>query len=47
MDDRKRFAYLLSLSTERYVVEHPRLLLRFIGIAALVGLLLVTPYLLD
>ncbi len=48
MDDRKRLGYLLSLSTPRYpryVVQHPRPGLGFIGMAILAGLILAMAYL--
>ncbi len=45
MDDRQRLAYVLSLSMERYVVEHPRPGLRFIGMAVIIGLILALAYL--
>ncbi len=45
MDERKKLVYLLSLSMERYIVEHPRPGLRFIGMAILVGLILALAYL--
>ena len=44
-DKRKKSAYLLSLSMKRYVVQHPRPGLRFIGMAILVGLILALAYL--
>ncbi len=48
MDDRKKLAYLLSLSRpryQRYIVEHPRPNLKFIGMAIFIGLILVLAYL--
>jgi len=45
MNDRQRLAYVLSLSTKRYVVEHPRPGLRFIGMAIFIGLILAIAYL--
>ncbi len=48
MDDRKRLAYLLSLSRsrdQRYIVEHPRPGLKFLGVVIVIGLILALAYL--
>jgi len=48
MDDRKRLAYLLSLSRsryQRYIVEHPRPGLRFLGVVIVIGIILAMAYL--
>ncbi len=48
VDERKRLAYLLSLSRsrdQRYIVEHPRPGLKFLGVVIVIGLILVMAYL--
>jgi len=45
MDERKKLVYLLSLSMERYIVEHPRPGRRFIGVVIVIGLILAMAYL--